>query len=220
MPRLNMSEAQTRVLILDEAERLFTEIGFEKTTIADIARACGFSSANVHRVYGTKHAINCAAAERKLNAKLQAARGAVAQAETAVEKLKAFTRTVHALTATTIEDNKRVHEMVAKAIEERWDEVSAYRLELVEIAREIIALGVQTGEFNVDDVDVAARAFHVSAMSFFHPLAVADMMVSSDSCRLEEWLPQALRGLGATPEAPANASRTLSVTCSASGASP
>ncbi|MEM9284527.1 MAG: helix-turn-helix domain-containing protein, partial [Pseudomonadota bacterium] len=74
MPRLNLSEAETRDLILDEAGRLYTEIGYDKTTIADIARACGFSSANVHRVFGTKARINRAMAERKLQGQLAAAR--------------------------------------------------------------------------------------------------------------------------------------------------
>ncbi|MEM9839452.1 MAG: TetR/AcrR family transcriptional regulator, partial [Pseudomonadota bacterium] len=92
MPRLNLTEAETQALILDNADRLFTDIGFEKTTVAEIAKACGFSSANVHRVFGTKHAINCAIAGRKLSFKLLAARNAVDEAPTPPEKIKAFVR--------------------------------------------------------------------------------------------------------------------------------
>ncbi|MEM9838673.1 MAG: hypothetical protein AAF830_05900, partial [Pseudomonadota bacterium] len=101
------------------------------------------------------------------------------------------------LTRETIQENKRVHEMVARAIDEGWDEVIQFRLELLAIAKQIISEGVADGSFDVDDVDKAARAFHVSAMSFFHPLAVADMMVNPDNCELEDWIPFALHGLGA-----------------------
>jgi len=58
MRRLNLSEEETRALILENAYALFNDVGFNKTTIADIAKACGFSSANVHKYFGTKSAIN------------------------------------------------------------------------------------------------------------------------------------------------------------------
>lgn len=197
MPRLNLTEAETQALILDEADRLFTDIGFDKTTVADIAKACGFSSANVHRVFGTKHAINCAIAGRKLSAKIAAARAAVQDARNPAEKICAFVRTVHVLTTETINDNKRVHDMVTRAIQDEWEEVRRYRLELLAIAREIIAEGAASGAFDVDDVDRAAKAFHTSAMGFFHPMAVADLMVYPDRCDVEDWLPFALKALGA-----------------------
>ncbi|NRA30580.1 MAG: TetR/AcrR family transcriptional regulator [Parvularculaceae bacterium] len=197
MPRLNLTEEETRALILDEADRLFTEIGYDKTTVADIAKACGFSSANVHRVFGTKAAINRAAAHRKLQYKLRIAQEAIDREGTARAKLETFVRTVNFLTYATFSENQRVHHMVACAIDERWEEVRQYRLGLLDHMRKIISHGVASGEFNVPDVEAAARSAHMSVMRYFHPLAVAEMEVEPDDASLDDWLDFALRGLGA-----------------------
>ena len=199
MPRLNLSDAETEQLILDHADRLFSEIGYDKTTVADIARACGFSSSNVHRVFGTKLAVKQAIAERKLCATLDYTHSAIAKVENASEKLNVFVRTVNAITHETFTERKRVHEMVAKAIDEKWDEVLNYRMGLRKTVRDIIALGVETGEFNVADIDQAAEAFHVSAIRFFHPHMVAEMEGEPDSGSIDVWLSFMLRALGTEP---------------------
>jgi Bacterial regulatory proteins, tetR family len=42
----------------DDAERLFRQIGFQKTTVADIARELHMSPANVYRFFAAKSEIN------------------------------------------------------------------------------------------------------------------------------------------------------------------
>src|SRR5918998_6329827 len=56
----------TRCMILEVAERLFREIGYRKTTVADIAKALRMSSANVYRFFDSKKSINQAVAERTM----------------------------------------------------------------------------------------------------------------------------------------------------------
>lgn len=197
MPRLNLTEAETRNLILDEADRLFTEIGYDKTTVADIARACGFSSSNVHRVFGTKGHINRAIAKRKLQGKIEAARAAAEAEESAAKRLGAFYATIHRNTYDMFIDNSRIHQMVAAAIEERWEEVVHYRCALMESGKAIIRYGVERGEFQVDDVDAASRALHASGMRYCHPLAVAEMDDAPDDVPFDVWLNYTLRALGA-----------------------
>ncbi len=201
MPRLNLTEEETRTLILDNADRLFTEIGYDKTTVADIARACGFSSSNVHRVFGTKAVINRAIAERKLSGKLDMARAAIAKEETAAGRLGAFYQTIFNINRTIFTEHQRVHHMVSVAIEERWEEVRAYRMGLMQIGREIIEYGIERGEFYVEDVEGATRALHASGIRFCHPLAVAEMESEDDDVSLENWLTFVLRALGSKPSA-------------------
>ena len=197
MPRLNLSEEETRSLILEEADRLFTEIGYDKTTVADIARACGFSSSNVHRVFGTKSVINRAIASRKMEGKLNHARQEAERHDQAVERLETFYRTIHQTTYDTWTENKRVHQMVAAAIDERWEEVRNYRIGLMNSVKRIIAYGVERGEFRVDDIDAAAHALHISGVRYCHPLAVAEMDDEPDDAAFDVWLNFALRALGA-----------------------
>src|SRR5690242_10964111 len=53
--------------ILDAAERLYDSIGFEKTTIGDVARELGMSPANVYRSFPNRRAIDEAIARRQLS---------------------------------------------------------------------------------------------------------------------------------------------------------
>ena len=51
------TEADTQERILVVAERLFREIGYQKTTVADIAKLLRMSPANVYRFFPSKDAI-------------------------------------------------------------------------------------------------------------------------------------------------------------------
>jgi AcrR family transcriptional regulator len=56
-------ESDQRCKIIATAERLFREIGFQKTTVADIARELHMSPANIYRFFGAKSEINAAVAQ-------------------------------------------------------------------------------------------------------------------------------------------------------------
>src|SRR3977135_3717133 len=58
---------ETRSRILKEAERLFRHYGYSKTTVADIADACGMSSANVYRFFSSQSQINEALFDRVIS---------------------------------------------------------------------------------------------------------------------------------------------------------
>jgi len=51
-------EKDTRRLIIEAAKRLFLQMGFDKTTVADIARELQMSPANVYRYFAAKSEIN------------------------------------------------------------------------------------------------------------------------------------------------------------------
>ncbi|WP_145963865.1 helix-turn-helix domain-containing protein, partial [Bradyrhizobium algeriense] len=55
---LASAEPDTRGRIVATAERLFRQIGYQKTTVADIAKALRMSPANVYRFFDSKKAIN------------------------------------------------------------------------------------------------------------------------------------------------------------------
>ena len=58
-------EPDTRDQILTVAERLFREIGYQKTTVADIAKVLRMSPANVYRFFDSKKAIHEGVARRR-----------------------------------------------------------------------------------------------------------------------------------------------------------
>ncbi len=62
----HVSHPDTRLIVIEAAERLFAQIGFQKTTVADIARELRMSPANVYRFFAAKSEINEAVGRRLL----------------------------------------------------------------------------------------------------------------------------------------------------------
>lgn len=201
MPRLNLTEGETRALIIEEGRRLFVDIGYDKTTVADIARACGFSTANVHRVFGTKAQITEAIAETMLAQKIEAAEAAVAAADDPSAKLVAMVRSVHRGTVESFTADRKVHAMVLAGIEGRWEAIRRYRSRLLEMEEEIVAEGVASGDFDVPDVRAAALGLHMALKRLFHPVLVAEMLDEEDGGDADTLTAFCLRALGAPPGA-------------------
>jgi AcrR family transcriptional regulator len=92
-------ETDVRERILVTAERLFREIGYQKTTVADIARALRMSPANIYRFFDSKKSINIGVA-RRLMGQVEAESQAIAQASgSAVERLRDLLKTIHEMNA-------------------------------------------------------------------------------------------------------------------------
>ena len=57
-PLLTARAEATRAAIVATAERLFRALGYQKTTVADIARDLHMSSANIYRFFPSKAAVS------------------------------------------------------------------------------------------------------------------------------------------------------------------
>jgi AcrR family transcriptional regulator len=163
------SDADTRHRIVETAERYFREIGYQKTTVADIAKALRMSPANVYRFFDSKKAINEAVAER-ITAEMEAALEAIVERPApAAERLRALIATGHHLTISRYTDHQRMHEMVEVAMTESWNVIDRHIDRVYAMFRELVAQGVESGEFDVPDIALAARCAHVALVRFFHP---------------------------------------------------
>lgn len=88
-------DTDVRERILVTAERLFREIGYQKTTVADIAKALQMSPANVYRFFDSKKSINAGVARRLMGEVEQASRTIAAKRGNATERLRELLTTVH-----------------------------------------------------------------------------------------------------------------------------
>lgn len=184
--------------IVETAERLYRQYGYQKTTVADIAAELGMSPANVYRFFASKAAITEAVA-RKLTLEVadQIRQATDVPGLTARERLRRFVAVMQAaITARCISDN-RMHAMVHAAIEENWAVIEAHKERLRRIVAEIIADGVATGEFEAADVDAAAQCFQAATISCCHPMIIEHRLRSGDDldATLEPMLAFILRGL-------------------------
>ena len=88
-------EHDTRERILVVAERLFREIGYQKTTVADIAKVLRMSPANVYRFFDSKKAIHEGVARTLMGGVEDAAQIIAAKPESAAARLRELMTTVH-----------------------------------------------------------------------------------------------------------------------------
>jgi AcrR family transcriptional regulator len=166
-------EPDTRERILVVAERLFREIGYQKTTVADIAKVLRMSPANVYRFFDSKKAINEGVARRLMGGVEDAAQAIAARREPAASRLRELVTTIHRMNCERYVGDSKLHEMVAIAMEESWEVCLPHMQRITETIAAVIADGAASGEFEAPDVPLAAMCACTAMMRFFHPQMIA-----------------------------------------------
>jgi AcrR family transcriptional regulator len=163
----------TRLAIIEAAERLFRTMGYQKTTVADIARELRMSPANVYRFFPSKAAINEAIATRLLDT-LTAEIWAIARApEPAPDRIRAIYAALHTRMVQLFFDQKRMHDMVSAAMQEHWGVVDAYIHGIDAALRHVLVEGQQVGLFDPAlDPEVFAKLMHSATVHFCHPTLI------------------------------------------------
>ena len=165
------ADMQARIIVV--AERLFREIGYQKTTVADIARQLRMSPANVYRFFDSKKSINEAVARRLMGEVEDAAHRIVAGPQPAPLRLRELLSSIHHMNAERYVGDSKLHEMVAIAMEQSWDVCTAHMEHITGNIAEVIAAGAASGEFHAPDVALAAMCTCTAMLRFFHPQMIA-----------------------------------------------
>jgi AcrR family transcriptional regulator len=163
---------ETRARILEVAEEHFRRIGYQKTSVTDIASELGMSPANVYRFFPSRDAINESICGRLVN---EVADIAVAIARTnapAMEKLEQLLTAVHRHNKMTLVKERYMHDLIAAATRENWAIIKAHVERMVMMFEAIIREGIEAGEFEVEDAAKAAQAVKFAFVPFFHPILI------------------------------------------------
>ena len=166
-------EPDTRERILVVAERLFRQIGYQKTTVADIAKELRMSPANVYRFFESKKAIHQAVARGLMGEVELEAQRIVARPGPARQRLRELLITVNRMNTERYVGDSRLHEMVEVAMQEDWDVCVAHMHCVTDAIGAVIAQGVASGEFETPDVRLAALCTCAAMVRFFHPQMIA-----------------------------------------------
>ena len=166
-------EPDTRERILVVAERLFREIGYQKTTVADIAKVLRMSPANVYRFFDSKKAIHEGVARTLMGGVEDATEVIAAKRGSAASRLRELMTTIHRMNCERYVGDSKLHEMVEIAMEESWEVCVAHMERITHTIGAVIADGAASGEFEAPDVPVAAMCTTTAMMRFFHPQMIA-----------------------------------------------
>jgi len=166
-------EPDTRERILVVAERLFRQIGYQKTTVADIAKELRMSPANVYRFFDSKKSIHEGVA-RGLMGEVEIEARRIAQAPgPAPVRLRELMKTIHHMNSERYVGDSKMHEMVEIAMQEDWDVCVAHMECIASVIGEVIAQGAASGEFEAPDLQLASLCACTAMMRFFHPQMIA-----------------------------------------------
>jgi AcrR family transcriptional regulator len=162
----------SRGRILDVAEEHFRRIGYQKTSVADIASCLGMSTANIYRFFPSRAAINTSICDRFLAETVQLAESIARMQASANEKFVNLLTNLQQKRKTTFIEEKQVHELIVAATEANWAVIRVHSDQIVVIIETIVREGVEAGEFSVEDAGQAARNVMNAFMLFYHPVLV------------------------------------------------
>jgi AcrR family transcriptional regulator len=188
-------ESDTRERILVVAERLFRQIGYQKTTVADIAKELRMSPANVYRFFDSKKAIHEGVARGLMGEVETEAKRIADKPGPAAVRMRELMKTIHQMNSERYVGDAKMHEMVEIAMEESWDVCVAHMELITRTIGEVIGQGAASGEFKVADVPVAALCVCTAMMRFFHPQMIAQC-ADKPGPSIDEMIDFILAGLG------------------------
>lgn len=170
-PTRGPADHAVRDQIVVAARDCFARYGYGKTTVSDLAREIGFSKAYIYRFFDSKQAIGEAICSERLGLLLGKAHEAVAAGETATDKLRRMFRALTEATSQLLFHDRKIYEIAALSVAERWSSSQAYHATLKSMIAEIIRQGRDTGEFEKKTpLDETCRAIFYTMMPFVDPL--------------------------------------------------
>jgi len=161
--------------ILDAAERLYADIGFDKTSMADIAEEIGMSPANLYRSFAARRDIDHAIAQRRLGLIEDAAWAAIRDAGHDPEA--AFHDLIEVVAARTSEilfDEGRLSELCMIAANENWPVVAQFVDRLRSALRHVLLEGQRAQAFDPAlEPDATASLLLATLLRVWHPIIIS-----------------------------------------------
>lgn len=173
--------AATRHRIVETAEQLFRDVGYAKTTVADIAKALGMSPANIYRYFPTKAAINEAICDLLVHSIEAQSWESLGEEGTATDRLNRFVIAYHTIIKRSIIKEKRLYDMVAVAMDEHWNVIKQHSYRMCDFICIILEQGMAAGEFRQMDGYKTAIAIHEALVVFLYPSLIEHRINEDDS---------------------------------------
>ena len=170
-----------REQIVQAAEQHFSQYGYAKTTVSDLAKAIGFSKAYIYRFFDSKEAIGEVICSKTLSGIVATVEAAVAGASTPTEKFRQMFKVLVATSVGLFFNDRKLYDIAAHAAGEQWPSCRAYNARVRQMLTEIVREGRERGEFErktpldetVDAIDLVLQPF-VNPLLLQYNLDVAE----------------------------------------------
>lgn len=163
--------ANVRDQILHAANTRFGQYGYGKTTMAEIAKDCDMSAANLYRYFTSKQDIGAALAQHCLEQGECHLRDAIAaKGSTASQALETFILEALRFTYEQWSKQPRLTELVQAIVEDRTDIMLQHMKIKQRVLTDILQQGLSSGEFELADITQSAETIMHATSYFTMPL--------------------------------------------------
>ena len=160
-----------REQIVDAAFEHFGHYGYEKTTVAELAKSIGFSKAYIYKFFDSKQAIGEVICANRLETIMTAVLAAVADAPSASEKLRRLFRALTEAGSELFFHDRKLYDIAAVASRDKWPSTERYAERLLKLIESIVVEGRQAGEFErKTPLDEATYAIYMVMCPFINPV--------------------------------------------------
>lgn len=160
-----------REQIVNAAFEHFGHYGYEKTTVAELAKSIGFSKAYIYKFFDSKQAIGEVICANRLETIMTAVLAAVADAPSASEKLRRLFRAFTEAGSELFFHDRKLYDIAAVASREKWPSTERYAERLLKLIESIVVEGRQAGEFErKTPLDEATYAIYMVMCPFINPV--------------------------------------------------
>lgn len=194
IPKDNSESVRER--ILDAANQRFSDFGYGKTTMAEIARDCEMSAANLYRYFENKQDIGALLACRCLAGKAMLLNEIVARADLgSSDKIREMILLGLRYTYDQWQATPRMNELVDDISRARHDIVEQHMRQRHDCFLSVIQQGNTSGEFAVTDPTNAAQAILSATFLFDYPNLMAMFPLQTFEHKAEQVADLLLHGL-------------------------
>jgi AcrR family transcriptional regulator len=163
-------EHQRRDEIVAAAGKHFRHYGYQKTTVADLAKAIGLSKAYIYKFFESKQAIGeavCSTCLGKIAAEIQAI---AKEDKPASDRLRRIFRSMARQSADLFLNDRKIHDLATTSFEENWGSARRHQDTLLAIVEAVLRDGRESGEFErKTPLPETARAVLLALEPFQHP---------------------------------------------------
>ncbi|MEN4909718.1 TetR/AcrR family transcriptional regulator [Rahnella bonaserana] len=162
---------ERREQIIDAAFEHFRLYGFAKTSVADLAKSIGVSSAYIYKFFESKQAIGEAICSQRVG-QIDEALMLIAQSDqSATLRLRSIFKILLTRSLDLFFQDRKLHDLAATAAAQQWKSTLNHRAMMYSIIEKVVTDGRESGEFErKTPLDEVCMAITSVTTPFSHPL--------------------------------------------------
>jgi len=170
--RIDTHTMHIEKLIRQTAKKRFSDYGYSKTTMSEIASDADMSVGNLYRHFKNKEALLLACLKHTMQNKLDTGIKAAEHCDSAVEALEAFALARLRIGHAEFTDTRHLYDLMEIIHKQHQNVLLDYEQKTIDALTIILDRGVAQGEFFISDSSQAAYDIYQAMMRYNHPVAL------------------------------------------------